>query len=193
MNAPTLIRTSPPSGGAFLVSLDEAKAQCRVDHSDDDDYLRAIVEASYQALDGWDGWLGRALLTQSWEMRLDAFDCTPMRIPLPPLISLDSIKYVDANGTVQTISAPAYEIVPGGTWHARLRPVYGTSWPSPRCEEGCVRIGFTAGYGDPLKVPAPIRQAILLNIAWLYENREADMTELSLAAQNLLSPYRVTW
>ncbi len=192
MKAPTLIRTAAPAGGAFLVSLDEARAQCRVDHSDDDDELRRFVEASYQSLDGWSGWLGRALLTQSWEMRVDSF-CNPQKIPLPPLITLDSIKYVDASGVLQTLSPSAYQLVPGGDWHAKVRPVFGTNWPVPRCEEGAVRIAFTAGYGDPLKVPPAIRQAILLNVSWLYEHREADDTALSLSVQNLLSTSRVTW
>jgi uncharacterized phiE125 gp8 family phage protein len=55
-----------------------------------------------------------------------------------------------------------------------------------------IAVEFTVGYGDAASdVPAPIVEAILEIIAFLYENRGEAPAELPLDALALLAPYRV--
>lgn len=58
-----------------------------------------------------------------------------------------------------------------------------------------VRVRYTVGWATETDVPAPIRQATLLLVAQLYENRvpEVDrtMSKVSFAVDALLSPYRL--
>jgi uncharacterized phiE125 gp8 family phage protein len=54
-------------------------------------------------------------------------------------------------------------------------------------------IDYTAGYddADPEAVPTPIRHAILLLTAFLYEQRGDAAAELPDAAARLMDPYRL--
>lgn len=65
-----------------------------------------------------------------------------------------------------------------------------------------LRVRYVAGYGDdPNEVPAAIRQAIMMLVGHMYENREGQPTEVKYQAQitgalptfvhKLAHPYRV--
>lgn len=191
-----LVQTAAPNASDPLVTLAEAKTHLNVQHDDDDAFIQSLISSATKNIDGGDGWLGRALVTQEWEMRLDGF-LSEIRIPLPPLISIDSVKYIDTDGAEQTLAGSAYETVTGGAWCSYLRPVYGTVWPAVRCERGAVRIAFTAGYGDAADVPEPIKHAVKLMAAHWYRQRETvaidQHYEVPLAANALLAPYRVSF
>lgn len=176
------------------VSLDEAKHHLRVDHSDDDDLIALYIAASRQDIDGRDGWLGRALVSQTWELSLDRFPRAEIQLPFAPLQSVVSIKYYAPNGIEQTVSVGDYEV------DAASEPgwvIPGTSgWPSTLDAINAVRVRFIAGYGDAADVPAPIKAAVLLRVGDLYANREAQMVGatghvLNPTLQALLQPYRV--
>lgn len=63
----------------------------------------------------------------------------------------------------------------------------------PQIPQQSMIIDYTAGYddGDPDAVPTPIRHAILLLTAWLYEQRGDVSSEMPAAATMLLQPYRL--
>lgn len=65
---PTLI--TPPV--AMPVTLAEAKAHCRVDVSDDDAVLPALIAGAVGHLDGWSGVLGRCIMPQTWRVAASA-------------------------------------------------------------------------------------------------------------------------
>src|ERR1051325_11329554 len=91
------------------VSLDEAKGQVRVEldfHSDDALILGLIAAARRLA----EVFCGRAFLTQTWDLTLDAFPSgwgprwpatlggrDAIRLPRPPLQSVSYVKYVDTD------------------------------------------------------------------------------------------------
>jgi uncharacterized phiE125 gp8 family phage protein len=188
-----LNQTAAPSGAP--ITLAEAKAHCRVDHSDDDTLIGSLISAAVQHLDGRRGYLGRCLLTQSWEYRVHAFpQCGVIELPLPPLQSVASVKYIDAGGNELTLAADQY-VVDAATYHGQVRRAYDIVWPVARLEAYAVRITFVAGFGDAAAVPQPIKNAILMMIGHLYEHRETvapgAMVEVPLAARWLLGPYRL--
>src|SRR5437868_862664 len=119
-----LVLTTPPA--LELVTLDEVKAHMRMEGIDDrDDTLQAHLETAIAALDGYAGRLGRALAPQTWTLYLDAFPrCgmsaasaalhTAIKLPLPPLVSVTSVAYVDSAGATQTLVADTdYEVFAG--------------------------------------------------------------------------------
>jgi uncharacterized phiE125 gp8 family phage protein len=174
------------------VSLTEAKAHLRVDHSDDDTLITALINAAVAHLDGKDGILGRALITQTWDLKLDEF-CPAIRIPLPPLASVTSITYVDTDGATQTLAADQYTVTSGEP--AKIVPAYNVTWPSTRCVPEAVKVRFVAGYGNASSVPAGIKAAILLHVGTLYRDRETVnigniINELP-AYDALIAPYKV--
>lgn len=168
------------------VSLTEAKAHLRVDHTDDDTLITACIAAATAYVDGPNGWLGRALIEQTWELTIDEFPDNEIKIPMPPLIEVVSIKYDDTAGDEQTLSTDDYtvDLVSEPGW---VLP--DDTWPSTFDGINAVRIRFRAGYTGG--VPADIKAAILLYIGTLYEHRETVIvgqaaTQLPWAAEALL-------
>lgn len=188
----SVVVVEPP--GEPVVSLEEAKAHLRVDHDDDDDYIESLVEVAAATIDGPTGWLGRCLVEQTLEWRGSSFGPSDGRLPYPPVAEIESVKYDDSSGAEQTVPNTGYRLV-GQPSQPRIVLTYGASWPSARCQDEAVRIRYTAGYGGPEDVPAPIRHAVLMMVSELYENREAagdaPRTELPFAVTALLSTFRV--
>ncbi len=191
-----LRRIEAPENYAVL-SLAEAKAHLRVDHDDDDETIQAYIAAAIDLIDGADGELQRCLAPQVWEYVLDAFPDGPFTIPLPPLIEVQEITYVDEAGEDQTLAESAYEVdavrEPG--W---LSPGED-GWPATMETINAVVIRFQAGYaadGSSGNSPIPprIKQLVKLTVGHWYEHREAvterQTHELPLAVQRLTQNLR---
>lgn len=182
---PSFKLVTPPA--VPLLSLTEAYDQLRLDPTfgvspasrPDDGLLAAMVAAATGEVDGVDGWLGRALVTQTWRMTLPRFPSgsCPLEIPLPPLQSVGSISYVDSDGVTQTLaggSPDTFRVFTDAT-PGYIAPLYNESWPgNVRNGLGAVAITFTAGYGDTAAdVPELIRQYVRARLGFYYEFREA--------------------
>lgn len=185
-----------PTTEPLLVA--EAKDHLRVIVSDEDDYIEGLIQSARTYLDGRDGVLGRALITQTWDYTLDEFPARQwIPLPLPPIQSIVSIKYRDAAGTLQTFGASNYSLSADKQWRPRVILAAGASWPGTWGEPEAVVIQTTNGYGNAVDVPIPLRQALLLILGHLYENREPVnigniVTPLPLSVDALLAPYMVT-
>ena len=180
------------------ITLQEAKAHLRVDGTADDALISALIQAARQHIDGRDGWLGRALMQQTWDYAIDEFpDADFIPLPLAPVQSITSITYTDTNGASQTFSSASYVLGADLAWKPRVNLGYGLSWASTRGVPDAVKVRFVAGYANAADVPGPIKAALLLMIGHLHENREATadrvLTELPLGVDSLLMPYRRTW
>lgn len=142
--------------------------------SDDDTELENIITASRQLCEDWQG---RAYIERTYEHTLDDWPKDYIELPMPPLISVTSIAYTDTAGTTSTWSATEYQVDTTG-FVGRIMPAYGYTWPStPLRNMAGIKITYKAGYGDEAAdVPLKIRQAILLLISELYENREDSDT-----------------
>ncbi|RWO20666.1 head-tail connector protein [Mesorhizobium sp.] len=182
-----------------VVSLAEIKRHVRVENSDDDSYLESLVSAATGMVDGADGWLGRALITQTWDYALDLFPCqrsgsiAVLPIPLAPLVSVTSVAYTAADGT-DTPLATFRTFNATSSQPAYIVPAIDETWPLTKCEPESVRIRFVAGYGAAGAVPAGIKHAIMLIAGHWYENREdvgdRALAKMPMASEALLMPYR---
>lgn len=157
--------------GVEPVSVAQAKRHLNVDHSEDDTYISTVIEAARQ----WcEQRTRRAFITQTQALTLQRFPISgfPICLPNPPLISITSVSYIDTDEVVQTWDASNYsarvDSLPG-----ELRPGYNVLYPNAINTYNAVTVTFTCGYGTSgSDVPAFIRQAILILIAEMYENRE---------------------
>lgn len=204
MSEMRLERTSAPA--ARIISLADAKAHMRIDHSADNDLIEAMILAIEARLDGVEGQLGRALITQTWKLYLSRFPCAPdlyhrdyrIRLPLPPLQTIESIVYTDTDGAEQTLSSSLYTVINQGVETGAVVPAWGQTWPSTRAVPGAVVVTFKAGYGDAASdIPANIVQAAKLMLTDLYENRGSTTAgfELkpNLAVDALVLASKAAW
>lgn len=179
------------------VSSAEARAHLRVDTSDDDTLIGNLIKAAREYAEQV---TRRALVTQTWELTLDEFPGEDeIEIPLPPLQSVTNVKYYDEDGVTVTTMSSADYVVDTYNEPGKIVLTSGSTWPSDTLREANgVIIKFVAGYGDAgANVPQAIRQAILLIVGHLYENRENEavmqgtLQNVSMGAIALLWPYRV--
>lgn len=138
------------------VTLAEAKAHCRVEASftDDDVYIASLIPSARQAAEQA---LGRTLVGTSWLVTLDDFNRhgdQSIALPWPRVTTIVSVKYIDADGALQTMPAADYQLDNAGELGNRLAPVYGGCWPTARSEPGAVRITYTAGFTAPATADA---------------------------------------
>lgn len=183
----------------------ELKAWLRVDHSSDDTTIAALGAAAREMCERL---TGRAFVTQTWRLTLDAFPYawtgwggvrnTPpadlaawsIRLPKAPLQSVSSIEYHDLADALQTLASTAYD-VDAAHDPGRVSLAFGQVWPVTRPKPGAVRITFVAGYGAAAAVPEGIKTAIRFAVASWYENRGevAGMEELPPASKALLRAF----
>lgn len=185
------VRTVAPA--ADVVSLSEAKAHLRVEHTADDTLITGVIAAATQHLDGWAGVLGRCLVTQTWRQSFDDFPAAGLvRLPFPDVQSV-TVTYIDADSAEQTLSAAGYHLINDACGGAVVL-ADGASWPSVATRPDAVSVTFVAGYGVASAVPAPLKAAVLLHVGTLYEHRDAvadgALTVLPLAYDALIAPYR---
>jgi uncharacterized phiE125 gp8 family phage protein len=175
------------------VTREEAKAHLRVTDAAEDALIDRLIVAARQAAEAH---TGRAFITQTFRLVRDSFpDALCISLPRPPLMAVDAVRLYDADGNATLWDASNYSVdvrwTPG-----RLCLRAGWWWPKPGRRTGGIEIDFQAGYGAAAaNVPSALRQAVLMLVAHLYENREAvageSAVEIPSGAAALLAPYRV--
>lgn len=162
------------------VSLEEAKAWCRVDGTADDVALEGMLAAAAQLVEEH---LGKSLCAQTWRLALDGF-AAEIELPRGPVTAVTVFTYVDVDGVVRTVDPATYalDLVSDPQ---RVVLADGESWPGTATRVNAVLIEFSAGYAT---VPAPIATAIAMLVASWFENRSGG--DISPGAAALLSPFR---
>jgi uncharacterized phiE125 gp8 family phage protein len=160
------------AASTYPVTLAEAKLHLRVDSTDEDTLITALITAATEMCEQA---TGRALMTQTWLLTLDEF---PAEIELTrvPVQSVTSVTYTDTDGAVQTLSTGSnWRLLDLGDFSfARIVPVYGYEWPATREQNNVVSVQYVAGYANAAAVPQPIKQWVLLMIASMFDNRETE-------------------
>ncbi len=156
------------------VTLDEVKAHLRETKATEDADIMSKVRTVIGQLDGPEGLLNRALITQTLEMTVNRFWGWPLVLRLPPMVSVTSITYLDVDGDSQTLATSEYRVLNAATPTAqgRIELAFGSSWPSTRAVEQAVTITYVAGYGARNDVPEYIRHLILVMVKMLFDERE---------------------
>lgn len=195
------VRVAPPAGD--VVTLARVRAHLRLDPADADplesDLLEAAIAAAVGHLDGrGNGALGRTLLTQRWQATGDrpADDAVGHRpgfvLELPPLREVETVER-RIGGQYQELPADTWEIIRMPAERVAVITAGGGAWPEADLHPAAWRITFATGYGAGDEVPAPIRAAILLMVADLYDNRDGK-TQANLVenptVERLLNPFR---
>lgn len=184
------------------ITLAEAKTFCRVDPdlTVEDALITELISAARRQLEVE---TGRAYAVQTVRAVFDRFPLGRKFLPVPrfPLISVDSLTYIDSDGAEQTVDAADYRVetgaMPGGIF------ITGT-WPVPQASPGAVRVQYQCGYtatdgeGEEASelLPGNAKMAMLFLINHYFENRDTVIvgsiaTPLPLAFSSLARTLKV--
>lgn len=166
------------------VTLSEAKAQLRVDDDFtlDDDLINALIMG---ARDRVENYCNRFFTTQQVTVIYEgALPLGDIRLPYPDLASVESVQYTDSDNALQTVDPGDYAV---NLDEQYISPV--TSW-----EGGAKSYRVNMTTGAPVSLD-PVKQAILMIVADLYETRTESVLGVTVANNPavvaLLYPYRV--
>lgn len=176
------------------VELNDMKAWVAIDYDDDDVKIGAMIEAATQHFDGRTGILGRGIMPQTWRVQLGQFRSC-IRLPLLPFQSVISVKYFDGDNAEQTVSDNIYGVYEDSIG-AYITLLSGQSWPSTYDRVDAVTIDYVVGYKNSAKVPGPIKTAIMILVADLYDNPDGVSDVGSIFDQNavvsrMIAPFRL--
>jgi uncharacterized phiE125 gp8 family phage protein len=150
------------------VELAEVKKHVRATGFDDDD--EELNALALEATAFVESESRRTISRKQWRLTLDGFPYGPLSLPrAAPLVSVDSVTYVDSTGAAQAVAASDYRVV---TAHepGYVEPAYAKTWPSAvQFVSGAVEITYTAGYASVGFVPELIRRAVLLKVQSWYD------------------------
>lgn len=172
------------------VSLTEAKTYLRVDGSAEDSLITSLLLTARTEVEQI---CRRKLITQTVRCDIREWE-QEIQLPFPPLASVTTVKYYDGSNVLQTLSS-SYYVVETLSDVGMISLAYGYTWPTVYERPYPIQITYQAGYGSgATHVPEPLRQAILIATAEMYEHREENeesrFTELK-TFQRLMAPYRV--
>jgi uncharacterized phiE125 gp8 family phage protein len=172
------------------LSLAEAKAFLRVEHTDEDDIITALISASRIHVETQ---TRRALVTQHWRITADAWPVDGRLAVRPaPLRALAAARVYDFNGVAHAVDTESFVVDTG----ASVLAFAPWALPSPGRLAAGIELDLVVGYGDAASdVPEPLRQAIRLLLAHWYENRGlaalGAVTILPATVAALIAPYRM--
>ena len=183
--------SSPPA--ALPVEVDEVRAHCRADTSDDG-VLGYYLDTAIGMVEAY---TGVALITRTVTFTRSELDDW-MSLPVAPIQSVD-FAWLDANNTSHALDTSVYAVTGLNTLRPEMSLLKGKSWPSMLAHPAAVTATAIIGYGlTGTSVPAAIRHAIRLLVGDFYMNREDTIAErgvtpatLPNGVTTLLANYRI--
>ena len=171
------------------VTLTEVKLHARIDISDDDAALQAMIQAATEYVQAVSG---RQMVAATMAETFDRF-CPVLPLARTPVTSIVSVTYLDENGDSQVVSSSIYKAILDRPIACVLR-ADGQSWPNTHPDPNAVTVNYVAGYATASAVPSSLRMLVKMIVADLYAHREANLesrVQENMTLRNLLWSQRV--
>lgn len=171
------------------VTVDEAKAWCKVDGTDEDAIFTRLIKVARIMCESY---AGLSFITQTRVVKLDRFTCRDVILPYGPVTAVTEFAYKDGNGDTQTVAADTYTL---DTQSGLAKVRVTDTWPDTDRTLNNVEITYTAGSES---APEVAKQAILMQVATMYENRQDEVigssaNVINYSSQMLLDTIKVYW
>lgn len=167
-----------------VVTLDQAKFNSNIEHSDTDAFLQLLLDAAIVEAENY---TERSFQKRDVTIAFSSFS-KKLEIPYNPIISITQITYVDVDGNVQIVASGDYKLV---SYSNGLAQKIYFSWDTPPevdvDEDFPVTVTAVAGYAD---APADVKQAILLIFSHNEMFREDAPIKLDRSSRAKLRAYR---
>lgn len=168
------------------LTLTEVKNHLRVEGTAEDDLITQYMKSARETIEKH---TNRALMTQTIKQYFDCFNGTTLETRFAPIQSLTHVKYYNSDNDLITLTKDTDYYEDLKSEPARIVAI--NSWPTTKDRPNTVEIQYVAGYADAASVPANIKQAILLLVGEMYEQRENSVKRLPDTVSHLLSPCKV--
>jgi uncharacterized phiE125 gp8 family phage protein len=173
------------------VTVQEAMGHCRVSDTADEDYIASLIQAVRTQVEML---TGRALAAETRKLLCADWPETTYSIDLDrsPASSITTIDYLpDGYGAAVTVDASNYFLAEGEPSRVIFKDSY--SFPALAIRPDAVRVTYST---TPSTIPHGLRQAMLLQIAHLYDVRASVnigniVTEVPHAFRALLEMHRI--
>jgi len=183
--------TTPPAD--LPISLEEAKSFCKIDGSDDDNIVKALLSA---VTEQGEKFTNRCFVTRTITgsfsnaqvTRCERFPFLALR--RAPLVAIASFK-ITVDDALTDVDSDNYQEKNTSSF-ARILIIGSLTFddvPYP------LQVEFTAGYGLAKDVPEDIKDGLKMHLAFLYENRGDVMPEgkipMPLEVKAIYGKYRI--
>jgi uncharacterized phiE125 gp8 family phage protein len=194
----TLLKTG--SAPTVTVTDAEFKTFAKIDGTGDDALVTLL---NLTATNYIQDVLNRTFFAREYTLYLDCFPTDLdenigkpyIEVQTTPLISVDSITYVDTDGATQTLASTEYTADIFADGPTRILEAYDKTWPAIRNVSNAVIVTMTCGFATAAAVPEEYKQILKLYFTHMYENREAyreeRIVEVPRMLQMLIDRYRV--
>ncbi len=180
---------TPPA--AEPITLAEAKSHLRLDDTNEDTLLAALIRSAREHLERA---TGLSLITQTWRLYLDSIpEDGVIQIARGPVQTIESLTLYDASG--EELSLPLTGHILDG--HARpARLVLGRAVSAGQHING-IEIDFSAGFGESgAEVPDTLKRAMLMHVAQMFSFRgtvavDDQPADIPAGYDRLIAPFMV--
>lgn len=166
------------------VTLSEAKAHLNIPSAitDWDSLITRQIATARQYVEDF---IGGCLVSTTILEYFDEFPCGCLELSRFPVSSVTSVKYTDADGAQQTWTSTEYstDLV---SKFARIAPKPNEVWPANNDDINSIVVEYVAGFGAKSAVPELYKDAILLTVGHLFENREDTVHTMPTRVIDLL-------
>jgi uncharacterized phiE125 gp8 family phage protein len=181
------IEFTSTTDASSVLSTDDAKDFLRVTSADEDALVGALRNAAVRYVEDY---CNTHFGQDTAVLYLDGF--FNVRVPICPVVSIESVSYYDVGNTLQALAVSGY-------YYDLKSTVARIAWNDPPSVYddtlNAVQVNLTIGHAVD-EIPEPVIHAIKLLTAHFYDRRNLvaagrNVEEVPFAVSALLNPYRI--
>ena len=158
-----------------VLTLDQAKQALNITDTGDATYdadTNARVQRTLNAVSRWcDHAVHRTYGTACVRrLHMDIWPKAVVMFGSPPLLTVDSVTYIDANDQSQTVDPSEYTVLAPSYTPGLLEFDDGFAYPALACDRmDAVTIEYTSGIADAADIPAEVLEAASLMLGYYWD------------------------
>lgn len=165
------IETAPAT---LLITLEDAKQNLAIEHSLDDARITNLIKAAQELIEEE---ADVSLQSTTYTLKSCNFPSTLLK---PPVASIDSIEYFDADNAQQTLASSEYYLL-SSRYEAKI--IYPNTLPSIYSRPDAVTTTYTTGYSV---IPERAKQACRQLVELMNEHRGDGEFQIPTAVKRLI-------
>ncbi|WP_271856078.1 head-tail connector protein [Patiriisocius marinus] len=172
--------------GAAIITLEQAKANSKIDYDYEDALLQMYVDA---IVDEFEGYTGSVILEREVSLYGSQWPTAKLVTGISPVQHISAVKYMDVDGVEQTLPTANYTVL---KYDSGNGPKIVFNGELPEVEDDndeAIEIQLVAGYATA-DMPSDIKKAALLSFSAVETFREDMPIKYNRTIYAVLQPYK---